>query len=267
MMKRIFFEVCFICLASSILANSILIEAESFQQTGGWQVDQQFMDFMGSPYLIAHGMGVSVADASTSVRITKKGKYQIYVRTFNWTSPWTTKEGPGSFRVSVNGNLLPNTLGTKGSAWEWQYAGSIELGKGEATLVLKDTSGFDGRCDAIYLTPQQNPILPNSLEELEGFRRSLGTLPQSPSDGGNYDLVVVGAGIGGMCAAISAARLGMKVALVHDRPILGGNNSSEVRVHLGGKIEMMVRVVTARMISVSRHCRQVTEKTMELLNM
>lgn len=238
MMKRIFFEVCFICLASSILANSILIEAESFQQTGGWKVDQQFMDFMGSPYLIAHGMGVPVADASTSVRITKKGKYQIYVRTFNWTSPWTTKEGPGSFRVSVNGNLLPNTLGTKGSAWEWQYAGSIELGKGEATLVLKDMSGFDGRCDAVYLTTQQNPILPNSLEELEGFRRSLGTLPQSPSDGGNYDLVVVGAGIGGMCAAISSARLGMKVALVHDRPILGGNNSSEVRVHLGGKIEM-----------------------------
>ena len=118
MMKRIFFEVCFICLASSILANSILIEAESFQQTGGWKVDQQFMDFMGSPYLIAHGMGVPVADASTSVRITKKGKYQIYVRTFNWTSPWTTKEGPGSFRVSVNGNLLPNTLGTKVSSWE-----------------------------------------------------------------------------------------------------------------------------------------------------
>ena len=46
-MKRIFLEACFICLASSIMANSVLVEAESFQQTGGWQVDQQFMDFMG----------------------------------------------------------------------------------------------------------------------------------------------------------------------------------------------------------------------------
>ena len=50
----------------------------------------------------------------------------------------------------------------------------------------------------------------------------------------NVDLVVVGGGIAGICTAISAARLGLKVELVQDRPILGGANSSEVRVHLGG---------------------------------
>ena len=50
-------------------------------------------------------------------------------------------------------------------------------------------------------------------------------------------MVVCGAGIAGMCAAMSAARLGMKVALVNDRPLIGGCNSSEVRVHLGGRIE------------------------------
>ena len=44
----------------------------------------------------------------------------------------------------------------------------------------------------------------------------------------------VGGGIAGICTAISAARLGLKVALVQDRPVLGGANSSEVRVHLGG---------------------------------
>ena len=48
-----------------------------------------------------------------------------------------------------------------------------------------------------------------------------------------YDVVVVGGGIAGICAAVSSARLGLKTALVHDRPVLGGNNSSEVRVHLG----------------------------------
>ena len=42
----------------------------------------------------------------------------------------------------------------------------------------------------------------------------------------------------GTCAAISAARLGVKVALIQDRPVLGGNNSSEVRVHLGGRINL-----------------------------
>ena len=40
----------------------------------------------------------------------------------------------------------------------------------------------------------------------------------------------------GISAAVAAARLGLKVALVQNRPVLGGNNSSEVRVHLGGRI-------------------------------
>lgn len=52
-----------------------------------------------------------------------------------------------------------------------------------------------------------------------------------------YDFVVVGGGVAGMCAATAAARLGCRVALVNDRPVLGGNNSSEIRVHLGGIIE------------------------------
>ncbi|MDQ6418436.1 FAD-dependent oxidoreductase [Paenibacillus sp. LHD-117] len=48
------------------------------------------------------------------------------------------------------------------------------------------------------------------------------------------DVTVVGGGIAGICAAIAAARNGLKVALVNDRPVLGGNASSEVRVHING---------------------------------
>lgn len=58
----------------------VLVEAESFVQKGGWCVDQQFMDQMGSPYLIAHGMGVPVEDATTSVQL-KKGLWNVWVRT------------------------------------------------------------------------------------------------------------------------------------------------------------------------------------------
>jgi hypothetical protein len=49
-----------------------------------------------------------------------------------------------------------------------------------------------------------------------------------------FDLVVVGGGIAGCAASIAAAEQGLKVALIHDRPVLGGNASSEIRVHTLG---------------------------------
>ena len=48
------------------------------------------------------------------------------------------------------------------------------------------------------------------------------------------DFCVVGGGIAGMLAAISAARHGLRVALMHDRPVLGGNASSEIRMWICG---------------------------------
>src|SRR6478735_6744776 len=50
----------------------------------------------------------------------------------------------------------------------------------------------------------------------------------------NSDLVVVGGGLSGVCCAITAARAGTKVILVQDRPVLGGNSSSEVRLWVLG---------------------------------
>ncbi|MGC8971498.1 MAG: FAD-dependent oxidoreductase [bacterium] len=50
----------------------------------------------------------------------------------------------------------------------------------------------------------------------------------------DYDVIVIGGGIAGICASISSARLGCKVALIHNRPVLGGNFSSEIRVHICG---------------------------------
>ncbi len=48
------------------------------------------------------------------------------------------------------------------------------------------------------------------------------------------DITVVGGGLAGVCAAIAAARLGKTVALINNRPVLGGNSSSEVRVWVCG---------------------------------
>ena len=49
-----------------------------------------------------------------------------------------------------------------------------------------------------------------------------------------YDTVVIGGGLAGISAAISCARLGSKVALIQDRPVLGGNSGSEIGVQIGG---------------------------------
>lgn len=219
-------------------AADLLVEAESFSNKGGWVVDQQFMDLMGSPYLLAHGMGVPVEDASTEVTFPKRGEYYVYVRTYNWTAPWRQGEGPGRFTLSVGEEKISQVLGCTGEAWMWQEAGKVSVKEKSAVIRLHDLTGFDGRCDAIYFTTKKGDVPPSDLAELDVFRRKALHLPDKVPSAGTYDLVVVGAGVAGMSAAVSAARLGCNVALINDRPVVGGNNSSEIRVHLGGRIEM-----------------------------
>ena len=130
-MKKTLLVVFFLLFAAGAFAKEgIFVECESFSDPGGWVVDQQFMDKMGSPYLLAHGMGVAVKDASTVVNIPEKGTWNVYVRTYNWTSPWSTKDGPGRFQIKLGKKTLKAVLGTKGNAWEWQYAGSVKLAAG-----------------------------------------------------------------------------------------------------------------------------------------
>jgi len=49
-----------------------------------------------------------------------------------------------------------------------------------------------------------------------------------------FDIVVIGGGMAGICAAIASARMGAKTVLLQDRTVLGGNASSEVRMHIVG---------------------------------
>jgi alkyl hydroperoxide reductase subunit AhpF len=58
-----------------------------------------------------------------------------------------------------------------------------------------------------------------------------------------FDLVIVGGSIAGCAASITAAEQGLKAALVHDCPVLGGNASSEIRVHTEGITWKAVRIV------------------------
>ena len=216
--------------------NTVLVEAEAFDDRGGWVNDQQFMDEMGSPFLLAHGLGIPVKDASTTVTFPAAGTYRVWVRTRDWVAGWKAPGAPGKFQLLVDGKAVKTTFGTEGAKWHWQSGGAVEITKTKVTVALHDLTGFEGRCDAILFSSDPKLTPPNDLKTMAPWRRKLLGRPETPPDAGEFDLVVVGGGIAGTAAALSAARLDLKVAFIQDRPVLGGNNSSEVRVWLNGKM-------------------------------
>jgi len=229
MRKRILLS---IILISSVLfqseAKNYLIETENFANKGGWVIDQQFMDEMGSPFLLAHGLGKPVSDAETTVKL-EKGNYQVWVRTRDWVATWGTKGAPGKFNILINNKPLRTVFGTKGAEWFWENGGTVEISGSPTKISLHDLTGFEGRCDALFLTTDSKIVPPSELKEQTIWRRKLlGT--QKATNAGSYDFVIVGGGMAGVSAALTAARLGLKVAIVQDRPVMGGNSSSEVRV-------------------------------------
>ncbi|MBQ6925764.1 MAG: FAD-dependent oxidoreductase [Kiritimatiellae bacterium] len=213
--------------------TSLLIQCESFRELGGWTVETQSTRQIGSSYVMAHGYGVPVADAWTEVELAEKGRYAVWARTRNWNAVWTPRAA-GRFQVLVNGAPLAGELGTGEAAWHWQKAGEIDLPAGTARLALHDLTGFNGRCDALWLgcaspqgtAPSNLPQGPCGLADPSAIE----------DDATFYDLIVVGGGVAGTCAAIAANRLGLKVLVLQDREMLGGCNSSEVRVAMGGKL-------------------------------
>ncbi len=214
--------------------HTLLVEAEAFDCYGGWLHDSQFMDQMGSPFLLAHGLGEPVADARTNVRFPAPGNYRVWVRTRDWVATWDAPGAPGRFQLLLDGKPLETVFGTKGADWHWQPGGEVEIAGRSVEIALSDPTGFAGRCDAIVFSSDPNFTPPNEEPDMAAFRRRMLGLPEQPEEAGPFDLVVVGGGIAGTCAALAAARLDLKVALVQDRPVLGGNNSSEVRVWLQG---------------------------------
>jgi hypothetical protein len=236
LMKETFASIIFCLLVIAAFPQELLLEAESFASHGGWVVDQQFMDEMGSPFLLAHGLGKPVADAETTVTLPKGG-YRLWVRTRNWVANWGVQEAPGLFQIWINNEPLDTVFGRWRAEWSWQDAGIINIVSKETKIKLRDLTGFEGRCDALFFTRDLKFVPPASSSEQTTWRRKLlGTT--EPENVGKFDFVVTGGGIAGVCAAISAARLGLKVALIQDRPVYGGNNSSEVRVWAEGAIKV-----------------------------
>ena len=143
------------------------------------------MDQMGSPYLLAHGLGDPVADAVTTATFPKAGKYRVWVRTRDWVAPWKAPGAPGKFQVLVNGRALKTTFGTEGAAWHWQDGGTVKVGK-SVKVALHDLTGFEGRCDAILFCSDLNFQPPNELAALS--KVSPGGVRPAGTTGGGWNL-------------------------------------------------------------------------------
>lgn len=214
-------------LSGGLQANVIWQEAESFTDTGGWSNDPQHIDLMGSPYLLATGLGEPVKDAVTEVEVPADGTYRLWVR----CRDWFPSHSPGTFRVRVGGSEDETLFGKAADdSWQWIRGGTFDLKKGPCELRLVDQSGWWGRVDALVLAGEGYYGPSNRPDVLNEARIRFNGVSTEIIDKGEFDLVVVGGGSSGLGAAIAAAREGIKVAFIHDRPVLGGNASDEIQV-------------------------------------
>ena len=228
------------------------LEAEGFADYGEWRLDTQFTHKMGSAYLIAPGVLKPIADAKTTLDVPRAGRWRVWVRTKDWLPEFS----PGKFAVAVNGTTGRTLGASKKRGWGWERAGDFDLPAGKVEVALKDLSGAFARCDAMLFTtdlsyvpvededvvdyslPDGTPTAPERVRRAQSARgaarRKFRGEAEAILDGGTYDVVVIGAGTAGMGASVAAARTGAKVALVHDRPVLGGNSSCELGVGTDG---------------------------------
>jgi len=212
--------------------TSLWIDALDFNNKGGWHYDSQFVHLMGSGYLIAADEpGVPVADASINVNIPQADTYRIWVRDRNWLRP----HNPGTFTLLVNNESNGVILGQQPSdSWIWEIAGDYELDSGSCTLALHDLTGYFSRCSAIIITNDFDYVPSREIERMHKERARIKGFGYAIQFGGEYDVIVAGGGPGGVPAAIACARQGIKTLLLQNRPMLGGNSSTEIGITFDG---------------------------------
>ena len=213
--------------------TTVWLDSTDFENRGGWALETQFVRSVGSAYLIACDVpGEPVKDAVATFQTPESGKYRVFVRTKNWHP---CADAPGQLQIKLDDATLPNICGKMPThRWYWEIAGDMDLESGTHTLSLHDLTGWLTRCAAVIITNDFDFVPSPEIERLQALRCEIKGISNETVQKGDWDFVVVGAGPGGVPAAITAARHGLKTALITGRPSVGGNASNEGTIGLDG---------------------------------
>ena len=211
--------------------EKIWIDAVEFDHYGGFVLETQFVREMGQSYLMANGIGEPVAPACTSFRLAEGGTYRLFIRTKNWCP----EHNPDGLVAEIDGKRAEHICAEMHvTDWYFEIGGDFALAAGEHTLKIYDTTGWFGRFACVIVTNDYDFMPSRELRMLKRQRAAIKGCGSAVTDLGRYDFIVVGGGVGGIVSAITAARYGLKTALINNRPRLGGNAAEEANVALEG---------------------------------
>lgn len=209
----------------------IWIDAMEFDDCGGFRKETQFVREMGQGYLMADSVDGPVTPATVKFMVKEGGRYRVFVRTKNWCVGYD----PDGLIVDVDGERSKHSVGMMQiQGWYFEAGGDFDLKAGAHTLRVFDTTGWFGRFAAVVITNDFDFYPSPEKSRWMAQRAAMKGLKKTVKDHGHYDLAIVGGGVPAVTAAVTAARHGLKVALIHDRPVLGGNGSDEGNVALEG---------------------------------
>jgi hypothetical protein len=211
--------------------EKIWIDAAEFESYGGFLLETQFVREMGEAYLMANGVGEAVEPAGTTFFTAEEGYYRVHVRTKNWLCEYN----PDGLVIEIDGIRSKHICAEAHiKDWYFEIGGDFLLQKGKHTLKIYDTLGWFARFASVVITNDYDFTPSKEIGMLMRQRAEIKHLDPTVKSMGDYELIVVGGGVGGVVTAITAARYGLKTALLNDRPVLGGNASDEANVTLEG---------------------------------
>ena len=211
--------------------EKIWIDALEFEDYGGFIRDTQYVREMGQGYLLANSVGTPVAPAKVKFEVRETGWYRLWVRTKNWC----VGHEPDGIELTLDGFKCDVVCGRMQlEHWYFEAGGDFYLEPGTHTLSVYDTTGWFGRFAAVIITNDLDFTPSPEQSRWKRQRLEMKGLTNTVTDHGHFDLLIVGGGVPGVTAAVTAARQGLRVALISDRPVLGGNGSEEADVALEG---------------------------------